>query len=392
MIAQIIKKIVTSIVMLLAFIVINNSTCWCYTIVKSSEDYEKYCVPHLEDYKLWRYSNDWTYESSVDENGKELTWYVSPNKKHKVLFKCTLDERVEQWEERSRYTHNGLNFELDRIESGLEPCYNTHHTYQIFGSKDRYQEVGQRLLKSVSDAEKRLKDRKEEIDLEYKLSRGQSNPSFLDFFVPYNKKAAVAVVLGTGFGVLTDVLAYDDAKFEEKKTGKKAKAKVPIWTSLCYIASNFLANMFSRPYTEPPKPYLSDTKYMEYYLDWSRKKTAVSIFYAALTGESKHRAFLGLDDITAEEKTLSGLPLSEAIEKFGFVLDLPYAPEKIWYKSYGDAMKDVLKNPSQPEVHAQNEVYQELVREFGKEFVETGDISKSKVKIKKAEKLNHFLH
>lgn len=380
MIAQIIKKIVTSIVMLLAFIVINNSTCWCYTIVKSSEDYEKYCVPHLEDYKLWRYSNDWTYESSVDENGKELTWYVSPNKKHKVLFKCTLDERVEQWEERSRYTHNGLNFELDRIESGLEPCYNTHHTYQIFGSKERYPEVGQRLLKSVADAEKRLKDRKEEIDLEYKLYLEKNGFSISDFFVPKNEKAAVTVALGTGAGAF---LVYSGLEAtEEKKDEKKLNIRVPLLISLFYISSNFFANLFTKPYTEPPKPYLSDAKYRAYYDDLKKKKAAVCKFYAALTGESKHCAYAGMDDEITEEKTLSGLPLREAIDKFGFVLDLPYSPEKIWSKSYDSLMEEVLKNPGAPDVRAQNEVYTELIREFGEDFVKDPEHNEPKIKTK----------
>lgn len=386
MIAQIgiIKKIITGISILLTFTIVNNLICCCYVDTKKSKVYEKYCVPHLEDYKLWKYSNDWDYKRIVDEGGQELTWYVSPDKKHKVLFDCTLDEQVEQWEERSRYNHNGLNFELDRIESGLEPCYNTHHTYQIFGSKERYPEVGQRLLKSVADAEKRLKDREEEIDLEYKLYLEKNGFSISDFFVPKNKKAAVTVALGTGAGAF---LVYSGLEAtEEKKDEKKLNIRVPLLMSIFYIGSTFFANLFTKPYTEPPKPYLSDAQYRAYYDDLKKKKAAVCKFYAALTGESKHCAYAGMDDEITEEKTLSGLPLREAINKFGFVLDLPYSPEKIWSKSYDSLMEEVLKNPGAPDVRAQNEVYTELIREFGEEFVRTGDLSKLRPRTKNPKK------
>ncbi len=360
-------------------VLISQNLCRAIAFKKPGS-FVKYCSSKVKEYSEWAHSRGEWSEEIRDTDGKKLVWLISPDKKYEILDACTDDERMMQLEERSRYTHNGLNFELDRIESGLEPCYNTHHTYQIFGSKDRYPEVGQRLLESVADAEKRLKDRKEEIDLEYKLYLEKNGFSISDFFVPKNKKAAVTVALGTGAGAF---LVYSGLEAtEEKKDEKKLNIRVPLLMSIFYIGSTFFANLFTKPYTEPPKPYLSDAKYRAYYDDLKKKKAAVCKFYAALTGESKHCAYAGMDDEITEEKTLSGLPLREAIEKFGFVLDLPYSPEKIWSKSYDSLMEEVLKNPGAPDVRAQNEVYTELIREFGEDFVKDPEHNEPKIKAK----------
>ncbi len=377
MIAQIrvIKKIITSFVIFLTFIVVRGSNCWCYIIVKKTKDYEKYCVPHLADYKLWKDSNDWNYEEIENDDGQTLTWYVSPDKKHKVLFDCTLDERVKQWEENTRVSHNGLNLDLDRKKNNMDPLFlPAGNMYEMWRSADEenLKDIGRILLNAKRDADERVKKRAEELNKLRNEDFEKTRFKISDIFVPRNTTSfftTAAVFAGIGLYVNKN---GRNNNLNENGTKNDKNSWLGglcglIYTCLAYIGSTLLSNCLT--FRTPKSLYttiLADEELAKYRLDAAYKKDAVCDYYAAVYGESKHCSLF--DDKRANERTISNVPLSESIKKHGVVVTMPKNPNELW-DMYGTIF-----------VFSQAQRYKEAVRSFGEEFVKTGDISKLKLR------------
>lgn len=365
---------------LISLFFIESSTGNC--IIKKQENFEKYCAPYLEDYRLWLHSSKkWKLEKLLDDDGSEKHWWILPNRNLRVLDACTDDERMMQLEENTRVPHNGFNLDLDRKKNNMDPLFlPAGNMYEMWRSADEedLKDIGRILLNAKRDADERVKKRTEELNKLRNEDFEKTRFKISDIFVPRNTTSfftTAAVTAGVGLYVSKN---GRNNNLDENATKKDKNSWLGglcglIYTGLAYIGSTLLSNCLT--FRIPKSLYttiLADEELAKYKLDAAYKKDAVCDYYASVYGESKHCSLF--DDKRAKERTVSNVPLSESIKKHGVVVTMPKNPNEIW-DMYGTIF-----------VFSQAQRYKEAVRSFGEDFVRTGDISKLKLRTRNSKK------